>query len=47
MKNLQFIKFLFEVVEEVRTFNKEWISLHSTNLIFFEKENSFKYLYLP
>ena len=35
MKNLEFVKFLLEVVEEILTHNKEWIIFHSSSLIYF------------
>lgn len=44
---LQFVKFLFEVTEEIFNFSGQWITFHTTNLVFFKKLSRFKYLFLP
>lgn len=44
---LTLIKFLIEAVEEHKTISNQWITFHTTNVVYMKEEKKFKYLYLP
>jgi hypothetical protein len=44
---LQLIKCLIEATEEHFESRNEWITFHTSTLIYFEKISAFKYLFIP
>jgi hypothetical protein len=44
---LEIVKFLIDTAEEIYTCTEDWVTFHTSKLVYFSASSRFKYLFLP